>query len=329
MLRAPFIVAIVLWAAAPAFAQRFDGFNVVAVPEHPYGSASAREALTAARRAGAQTVAIVPFLWQRNSQHVGLVRGDDMPDAALRLGIREAHALGLKVMVKPHVWVVGSWAGAVEPTTPEDWRAWFGRYRAALLWIAQIAAEEGAEALAIGTELEKTTRSPEWLGIIAAVRPIFTGLLTYAAHNLEEAQAVPFWQKLDAIGVTLYPPLGEDLDRGRRRAVMNETAERLDVLSKIEGKPLIVAEIGLRSARGAALKPWESAEERVAEPDMELQAAVMADWLEALDRPSVQGVLVWRWFTDPKAGGPVDTDFTVQGKPAERMFCKRAKSCAD
>ena len=92
---------------------------------------------------------------------------------------------------------------------------------------------------------------------------------------------------------------------------------------------MIVAEIGLRSARGAALKPWESAEERAAEPDPALQADVLADWLDVLDRPSIAGVLVWRWFTDPNAGGLADTDFTVQGKPAERLFCERAKSCAE
>jgi hypothetical protein len=331
------VLALLLMAKADASAQRFDGFsaqrfdgfNVIAVPEHPYGSASARESLAALRRAGAQAVAIVPFLWQPDPQHTSPVRGNDMPDAALRAAIRDAHALGLKVMVKPHVWVQGSWAGAVEPATPDGWQSWFERYRAALLPIVRIAAEESAEALAIGTELVKTAGRPEWQSVIDAVRPIFPGLLTYAAHNIEEAEAVPFWPQFDAIGVTLYPKLGDDTDRDNGKSVMNATAARLDALSKREGKPVIVAEIGLRSARGATLKPWESAEERAAEPDAQLQAEVLGDWLDALDRPSIQGVLVWRWFTDPSAGGPADTDFTVQGKPAARMFCERAKSCPD
>jgi hypothetical protein len=327
MIRFVLILALAISAGTEAFAQRFDGFNVVAVPDHPYGSASARESLAAARRAGAQMVAIVPFLWQSDPQHAGVVRGDDMPDAQLRLAIREARAAGLKVMVKPHVWVQGSWAGSVEPASPEGWRTWFERYRAALLQIASVAADEGAEALSIGTELEKTTQRPEWREIIEAVRAIFSGLMTYAAHNLDEAQAVPFWPLLDAVGVTLYPKLGEDLDRDGRRAIMRSTAGQLDALSNREGKPVIVAEIGLRSAQGATLKPWESAEERAAEPDAVLQAAVLADWLEILDRPAVSGVLVWRWFTDPRAGGVADTDFTVQGKPAELVFCTRAKNC--
>lgn len=86
---------------------------------------------------------------------------------------------------------------------------------------------------------------------------------------------------------------------------------------------MLVAEIGLRSAKGAAAKPWESAEERTAIADPQLQAEVIGNWLAALDRPAIEGVLIWRWFTDPAAGGPNDTDFTVQGKPAEAVL-----SCA-
>lgn len=329
MSRLAVIVAIVLWVAAPAAAQRWDGFNVIAVPEHPYGSPSAAQALAAAKRAGAVAVAVIPFLWQRDPHHAGVVRGADMPDDALRQAIRQARALGLRVMVKPHIWVEGSWAGAVEPQSAEDWGIWFERYRAALLPVAVVAAEEGAAALSVGTEVKKTTQRAEWRRIIADVRTVFPGQLTYAAHNMDEAEAIPFWDLLDLIAVTLYPPLGEDADRDGRRAAMQAQAARLDALSGRERKPVVVAEIGLRSAEGAARKPWESAEERAAAPDPALQAAVLSDWLEVLDRPSVAGVLLWRWFTDPRAGGPADTDFTVQGKPAERLLCERTKSCGD
>ena len=47
---------------------------------------------------------------------------------------------------------------------------------------------------------------------------------------------------------------------------------------------------------------------------------MLEDWLAALDRPAIEGVLIWRWFTDPDAGGPADTDFTVQGKAAAAML---------
>jgi hypothetical protein len=48
-----------------------------------------------------------------------------------------------------------------------------------------------------------------------------------------------------------------------------------------------------------------------------------------LDRPSIHGVMVWRWFTNPNAGGASDTDFTVQGKLAEGvLLCEWVTGCA-
>lgn len=312
----------------PARGQRLDGFNVIATPDHPFGSASAERALIAAKRLGATTVAVIPFLWQASpsSPHIG--SGNDMSDDALHQAIRQARQQGFSVVVKPHVWVPESWAGAVKPVSEESWATWFSQYRGELERIALIAAEEGADALAIGTELAKTTQRPEWTELIAAARAVFPRTLFYVAHNVDEAEAVRFWPLLDAIGVSLYPPLGADGDRIGRLAVMGAVADRLDALSRRAGKPVVVGEIGLRSAKGAAAKPWESAEERAAAADPQLQADVIADWLAVLDRPAIHGVLIWRWFTDPAAGGPADTDFTVQGKPAEAvLMCAWKAAC--
>ncbi len=272
-------------------------------------------------------VAIVPFLWQPSASSSALVRGSDMSDDELRASIRDARDLGLKVMVKPHIWVNGSWAGAVAPADG-DWPAWFSRYRAEIIRLAHIAAEESADVFCIGTELSKTIERPEWIDLISAVRAVFPRKLVYVAHNAEEAEKVGFWDKLDFVGGSLYPPLGADDDVGFRGAAMRDSVERLESVSERTGKPILIGEIGIRSARGAAAKPWESAEERDAEPDPQLQSDVLADWLRVLDRPRIHGVLVWRWFTDPDAGGPFDTDFTVQGKPAAQMLRCAWTHCA-
>jgi hypothetical protein len=300
--------------------QRLDGFDVIATADHPFGGAAARQSLARAKSLGARAIAVTPFLWQPAPASPALARGSDMSDSQLRAAIRDARALGLEVVVKPHLWVPQRWAGVVAMTCADDWRIWFANYRRELQRIAAIASEEGAGALAVGTELSATTQRREWAGVIAAARALFKGRLFYFAHNLEEAREVPFWQKLDAVGVTLYPPLGSDGDSLRRRATMRAIAEGLDQLAAQADKPVVVGEVGLRSAVGAAAKPWESVEERVSTPDPALQAAVIADWLATLNRPAVGGVLIWRWFTDPRAGGMNDTDFTVQGKPAERVL---------
>ena len=324
------LFALLLSAAVvgSAHGQRFDGFNVVVTSNHPFGSVSAERALAAAKRLGATTVAIIPFLWQPNALSPDIQSGNDMADDALRQGIRQARKLGFLVIVKPHVWVPESWAGAVVSNSELSWTNWFMRYRLEIQRIGRIASEEGAVALSIGTELAKTTHRPEWIEVIATARAVFPRTLFYVAHNIEEAEAVPFWAQLDKIGVSLYPPLGADDDRASRIAAMKAVVDRLDLLSTRIGKTIIVGEIGLRSARGAAAKPWESAEERTALPDQQLQANVLTDWLAVLKRPAIEGVLIWRWFTDPAAGGAQDTDFTVQGKQAEKVFlCAWAAVC--
>jgi hypothetical protein len=322
------LLALSMALPGPAQSQRADGFNVVVTPDHPFGGASAHRSLLAARQLGATTVAIVPFLWQQRPSSPDIVRGTDMLDDTLRQAIRQAKNLGFSVMVKPHVWVPTSWAGAVEPASEKHWRIWFARYASELDRIARIAAAEGADSLAIDTELAKTSQRPEWRHLIATARRSFSRPLLYVAHNIEEAERVPFWHLLDAIGVSLYPPLGSDDDRAARLAAMRSVADRLDALSSRTGKAVVVGEIGLRSAKGAAAKPWESAEERQASADPLLQADVLADWLAVLDRPAIRSVLIWRWFTDPDAGGSADTDYTVQGKPAERVLkCVWTDAC--
>jgi hypothetical protein len=316
--------------AAPVGAEPLDGVNVIASPGHPFGSATAKASLAEAKRAGARAIAVIPFLWQSTPASPNLIRGTDMSDAELRAAIRDAHDAGLAVLVKPHVWIPERWAGTVAMNSDEDWQQWFANYRSELNRIARIAADENAEALVIGTELSATEQRPEWNNLIAAARQLFSGRLLYMAHNIEEAEDVRFWSQLDAVGVTLYPPLGADADRTGRRAKMRAIAERLDALGARRGKPVVVGEIGLRSAKGAAAKPWESAEERAATPDPALQAAVIADWLAALDRPAVSGILIWDWFTDPDGGGSTDTDFTVQGKPAEEVLrCAWTRECGE
>jgi hypothetical protein len=326
---AAFLLASVS-ADAAALPPRLDGFNIIATRDHPFGGADAAHAIAQAKQLGASALAVVPFLWQTAPTSANIQRGDDMPDDQLRAGIRQIHAAGLRVVVKPHVWVPQSWAGAIEPANEDDWKKWFAGYEHAIVDIARIAAQEKVDALVIGTELRRTVQRPEWQAIIAKAQTVYTGPLFYVAHNIEGAELVPFWSALDAIGISLYPPLGADEDRVGRKAAIASVSARIDALNEQFRKPVIVAEVGLRSAKGAAAKPWQSAEERAAEPDPQLQANVLADWLRALDRPAVRGVMIWRWLSDPAGGGPKDTDFTVQGKPAEQVLrCAWTGICAN
>ena len=47
----------------------------------------------------------------------------------LRAAIRNAHDVGLTVLIKPHVWVPGNWAGTVVMKSEQAWQKWFANYR--------------------------------------------------------------------------------------------------------------------------------------------------------------------------------------------------------
>jgi len=306
--------------AAPPRGAPWRGANLVQTEQAPLGGADARRSMRLLAALGADSVALTPYLWQAGAGSTDVVRGSDTPDEALLPGIRQARELGLKVLVKPHLWVNTGRPGEAVMADDAAWGRWFATYTAALVALARGAQEAGAEALSVGTAIRAAGGRAEWRAVIAAVRSVFRGRLLYVAADIEDAEAFPHWPLLDAVGLRLYSPLGAD-DRGDAwRAVMDRECERLDRLESRTRRPVWVAELGIRSAAGAAANPAVSAEERASTVDQRVQAEALARWLRRLDRPSVEAVLLWRWFTDPARGGAADTDYTPQGKLAEGVL---------
>src|SRR5262245_15480091 len=137
-----FLMILSVAAAASLSANeagRFDGFNLIAAPSHPFGSESAQQSLRRAKNAGPSPVAIVPFLWQSTPTSKKIVRGSDMADDELRRAIRDARRAGLRTVVKPHVWVDQHWAGVVAATSEDDWKRWFDGYRTGIVRLARIS----------------------------------------------------------------------------------------------------------------------------------------------------------------------------------------------
>lgn len=326
------LLALPLLAAAPAAAQprprpeaaaptpAWHGVNLVQLGSHPLGGADARLAMRRAQASGVDSIALVPFLWQDGAAGTEVILGGDMRLEQLRAGIRQARALRLRVLVKPHLWVQGGQPGVIAPGGEAAWRRWFASYGDWLLQLARLAQEEGAEALSLGTGLTASLERPEWRALAAQARAAFHGRLTQVAESPEAAERLPHADALDAIGLRLYPALGRDDGPEEWAPVMRREAERLDRLAARHRRRIWVAELGLRSAAGAAARPWEAVEDRASVPDQRVQAEVLARWLRLLDRPSVEAILLWRWFTDPGRGGPQDSDFTLQNKLAEGVL---------
>lgn len=250
----------------------------------------------------------------------------------IRETVRLARERGLRVLMKPHVWTRGGWIGDYVADTDEGWERFEEGYRTYLLTFAHLADSLDLEMLAVGTEKDSSARlRPDfWRTLIAEVRAIYDGPLTYAA-NWDRWEEIPFWDELDYIGVDAYFPLS-DADTPEVEALVRAWAPvREDLRRGAErwGKPVFFAEYGYRSIDGAAGRQWELPPERTRgegreEPAPNPQAQVNA--YEALfqavwDEPWFAGGFLWKWFPDDARweGRPND-DYTPQHKPVEAVI---------
>jgi hypothetical protein len=248
-------------------------------------------------------------------------------DASVERIIRHAHEIGLKVMLKPHVDLANDSAhyrGEIGPDfTAADWASWFASYRPFILHYAAMAAQTGCEIYCVGCELGTTAvHAAEWRQIVAAVRGIYAGPLTYADNQVEsDPEAVTWWNAVDLIGQDVYPtltqvvePTVEDLSSG-----WTSFRERLRRLSDKWGKPLLLTEIGCRSVHGGAQNPWDW--QRQGPVDLEVQRNFYEAALRAVAGQSwLRGMYWWQWSPDPNDGGPGDTGYSPHGKPAEQVL---------
>jgi len=276
---------------------------------------------------GANWIAQTPFGWMRapDSPDVRLATSNRVYWGESDEGLAETHRLaraqGVKTLLKPHLWLHGSWPGAVSMKSGEDWKTWFASYTVFALHYAELAEREGFEMFAVGNELkEASAHESEWRELIARTREVYHGPITYAA-NWDEADKVPFWDAVDYIGVNAYFPLADEGARVTADSLARAwapTAARLAALSAGVGRPLIFTEIGYRADPACAVRPWEWSGSSGGES---CQAAAYEAMLRVFwTRPWFAGAFVWKWFPDGDHDHGEDRAFSPQGRPGERVL---------
>lgn len=294
-------------------------------PERGYGSARSRLQLERLRGLGLTHIVLTPFGYLPDLGGTRMLYGDTLDptltDAHLLSEMAAARSLGLTVVVKPHLWGRGFGAGkGRQDVQPDDWAAWFGAYTGFLRHHARVAARGGADWLCVGLEyLRATEQNPgAWGRVADACREDFPGRLTYAANWHAEVDAFADWASFDAIGVNAYYPLSKAADPGIGALVAGwqPHLDRLERLAARHVKPVLFCEAGLRAVRGAAARPWEHG--TAGDSDPALQARGYEALLRAAaDRPWLQGVWWWKWFTDD----PGERDpYCPRGRPAEKVI---------
>ena len=232
---------------------------------------------------------------------------------------------GIKIMLKPQIWIWrGEFTGYLSMKTEEDWKVLEDSYRAFILEYAELAEETQTEIYCIGTELEQfiVNRPEFWNKLIKDIKAVYNGKLTYAA-NWDEYKRVPFWNKLDYVGVDAYFPVSESKTPSKEEALKGwePWKKELQSVSEKAGKPILFAEFGYRSVDYAGKEPWRS-DRSMNIVNLEAQSNLSKALFESVwGEDWFAGGFIWKWFIDHQsAGGSDNPRFTPQNKPTEDVI---------
>jgi len=298
-------------------------------PQRGYGSEPFERTLLEAKRLGSNWVSLTPFARVHDLKSSGISLSFEAPYAdnrrAIVRSIRQAHALGLRVLIVPHLWVEsGEWRGELDPGSDAAWDAWSHNYRAFLLTWAEVAREAHADMLAVGVELRSwltTAHARSFQPILRDVRRVYPGLLTYAG-NWDDIEQTVILGDLDVIGLNAFFPLAdkdgasfEQLAAGGRGV-----RDRLAKLAEFWQKPILFNEFGYTTRKDPAIRPWEWPDKmNDVKPDQAAQAEAYRALLSAfVDEPWFAGFFAWRLYADPDdMSQEAEWGFSPRGKQAE------------
>lgn len=273
----------------------------------------------------ANWVAVIPYGFSRENLpavHYDSNRqwwGERLDGAAEMISMAKIN--GLKVMLKPQVWIFRGWVGNYGFDTEQEWKEWETSYSEFILAFANMADSLQVDLFCLGTEYRKAVveRPQFWEDLIDKVKVVFDGNITYAA-NWDEYEDVGFWDKMDYIGVDAYFPLTETATPLIEELVSawKPIKSDLKAMSDSLQKPMLFTEYGYRSVDGAAGQQWDL-DGRAYNPQAQ-RKAYLAFFESFWNEEWVAGGFFWKWHFAGRAGGEEDKRYTPQGKPALKII---------
>jgi hypothetical protein len=277
----------------------------------------------------ANYAAIMPF---------GFIRSMDEPEIVYntsrqwfgesKLGAKQSiealHKRGIKTMLKPHIWMRGEFTGHIKMDTEAHWKRLETSYSAFILDFAEVAQETHCDILCIGTELEQfiAHRPQFWRDLIAEIKTVYKGKLTYAA-NWDEFKRTPFWDALDYIGVDAYFPVSDSQTPTVEECIKGWKQHKpiIKALSEQFGKPIIFTEFGYRSVDYSGKEPWKS-DRSMNRVNMKAQVNTTKALFDTFWQEDwFAGGFIWKWFNNhDRVGGLENSQFTPQNKPVEAII---------
>ena len=308
MTRALLLALLLLFPAAAARAETVRGVTLAHLwgGQSGYGSDACRGQLDELAKLGANWVALCDFAYLTSVKDPAVRVGDGRGDSAgadVTRTVSDAHARGVKVMIKCHLWSREfgqgqEWHGTIRMKDEAQWAEFFANYTAYVVAEATVAQASGADALCIGVEMKSTSgREADWRKLIAAVRAVYGGPLTYSANG-DEWQTIRWWDAVDVVGISAYFPLSDaaPATADELRAGWAKVYAELDAFHARTNKPILFAELGYSRSATAAAMPSVNREDAPVSGDY--QALLYRVALEEADKHDyVVGVFLWKWFT--------------------------------
>lgn len=293
-----------------------------------YGSKKATESLLKQKSMGSNAMALVPYTGINNINaatplHFSNSAGSENDEAVVH-ALSTAHDMGMYTMLKPQIYVGGSWPGGIEMPSDEEWDLFHDHYYRWIRHYAFLAEIHGMDALCIGVEFTKATLSrPEtWRSMIKKTRGLFSGHITYAANWGEEFENIEFWDELDYIGLNCYYPLSKNdnpTDEEMSES-FNRVKKKIEKVYERFEKPIVFTEIGFRSIDAPWKNPHAEADESINE---EMQARCYEIIFKGIENePWCKGILWWKFPSYLEYRGEDNNAFTPNNKLAEETVRK-------
>ncbi len=281
-------------------------------------------------------VALTPFFYQKSEETPTMGIPEKIGiwsrrDSVFLRTIKRLHAKGLRVQLKPHLWMDEGWRSNVRMPSQTAWSTWFESYRKNMVHFAMLAQQTGVELFCVGTELKSSLKNqPEqWRSLVREIKSIYRGKLTYAANWDGEYRLIDFWGELDYIGIQAYFPLTKhknpDLEAIKKG--WDRHLSSLATLSKEHRKPILFTEVGYKSEASSTIKPWEWGSAFSVlyhqKSDRTQQLAFEALFEKLWEQEWFRGTYIWQWDTRTSPDSTFERmDFSPRYKPAENTIAK-------
>ena len=275
---------------------------------------------------GCNAIAIVPYSYMRDNQKPTPLPITNRPGSENDQGVihsaYEAKTRGMTTMLKPQIWLRGSWPGGIEMQSAEDWQSFYTYYHKWIIHYALLAEIHEIDQLCVGVEFVKATLAHEdqWRKIFSSVRGLYQGQMTYAANWGDEFEKVKFWDALDFIGLNCYYPLSKNKEASKAELSNNfeKVKTKISKVHKNFQKPVVFTEIGFRSIAAPWIHPHAEGDDSYNETHQDRCYQVIMEGVK--DEDWYGGILWWKFPSYLRYGGAKNTSYTPNNKLAEETI---------